>query len=59
MTNGSNGQQVVYSVDGKLQERLPLSVVVTDAVRRWYLEAEKDAQRGDVVGGSLYCILKQ
>lgn len=40
---------MVYSVDGRLQERLPLSVVVTDAVRRWYLEAEKEAQRGDVV----------
>ena len=40
---------MVYSVDGRLQEKLPLSVVVTDAVRRWYLEAEKEAQRGDVV----------
>eukprot|EP00890_Picochlorum_soloecismus_P004850 jgi/Picsp_1/5366/NSC_02727-R1_protein len=52
VTNGSNGQ-AMYSVDGKLQERLPLSVVVSDAVRRWYLEAEKEAQRGDVKAQAL------
>ena len=47
---------MVYSADGRLQEgRLPLSVVVTDAVRRWYLEAEKEAQRGDVVSIAVSC----
>ena len=34
--------------DGRLMEKMPLSAVVTDAVRRWYLEAERDANRGDV-----------
>ena len=35
--------------DGRLQQRMPLSAVVTDAVRRWFLETEKEALRGDVV----------
>lgn len=28
--------------------RAPLSAVVTDAVKRWYEDAEKEAERGDV-----------
>ena len=28
----------------------PLTAVVHDAVRRWFQEAHKEAQRGDVVG---------
>lgn len=35
--------------DGRLQQRAKLGAVVTDAVRRWYLETEKEALRGDVV----------
>ncbi len=28
---------------------VPLSAVVTEAVRRWYLETHKEAVKGDVV----------
>lgn len=38
----------------------PLTAVVHDAVRRWFQEAHKEAQRGDVVSHSLsvICICK-
>jgi TPR repeat protein len=39
---------VFYSPDGKLIERSSLSCVVSDAVKRWYNEAEREASRGDV-----------
>lgn len=39
---------VFYTPDGKLIEQSSLSSVVSDAVKRWYHEAEKEAQRGDV-----------
>ena len=32
----------------------PLTAVVHDAVRRWFQEAHKEAQRGDVVSHSLF-----
>ena len=40
---------LVFTPDGRLPQRTKLSDVVTDAVRRWYLEAESEMQRGDVV----------
>lgn len=56
---GSGQQQpqdetVTFLADGSLSKRTKLGVVVKDALRRWYLEAEKEAYRGDVVrlGGS-------
>lgn len=39
--------------DGRLQQPAPLGAVVSDALRRWYLETEKEALRGDVVS---YCV---
>lgn len=39
---------VFYTPDGKLIERSTLSSVVSDAVKRWYNEAEREASRGDV-----------
>lgn len=48
---GAVAEQVVFTPDGHLAKPMKLSAVVTDAVRRWYLEAERDAQRGDVVSG--------
>lgn len=39
---------VVYSHDGRLMAPTPLGAVVEDAVKRWYMEAERDAMRGDV-----------
>jgi TPR repeat protein len=44
---------VVMLADGRLQQRAKLGAVVTDAVRRWYLETEKEALRGDVVSSLL------
>lgn len=29
--------------------RTPLSIVVTDAVKRWYIDTNKEAVKGDVV----------
>lgn len=29
--------------------RAPLSLVVTDAVKRWYIDTNKEAVKGDVV----------
>ena len=40
---------VIFAADGRLMKRMPLGAVVTDAVRRWYLETEREASRGDVV----------
>ena len=38
----------------------PLSAVVTDAVRRWYLETSKEAAKGDVVRAtSTGCVTRQ
>ena len=53
------GGEVIYSNDGRLVKPMPLSAVVKDAVRRWYLEAERDAQRGDVVRvvGVPWCVV--
>ena len=34
--------------DGRLMEKMPLSAVVSDAVRRWFAETEREANRGDV-----------
>lgn len=39
----------MYSATGRLPGPTPLSAVVTDAVRRWYQEAESDTNKGDVV----------
>lgn len=55
-TTGSKGdvprttvvRPVFYTPDGKLIERSSLSSVVSDAVKRWYNEAEREASRGDV-----------
>jgi len=47
-TTSSQKKPVLFTPDGKLVERAPLGAVVTDAVRRWYAETEKEAQRGDV-----------
>jgi len=47
--NGDAELPLQYTQDGRLPKPTKLSLVVKDAVRRWYLEAEKDADRGDVV----------
>lgn len=47
--NGGAGLPLHYTPDGRLPKATKLSLVVTDAVRRWYLETEKEAERGDVV----------
>jgi hypothetical protein len=47
--NGEAALPLQYTQDGRLPKPTKLSLVVTDAVRRWYLEAEKEADRGDVV----------
>lgn len=46
-------EQVVFLADGALVRPTKLSSVVTDAVRRWYLETERDASRGDVKAQAL------
>lgn len=43
---------VVMLADGRLQQPAKLGAVVADALRRWYLETEKEALRGDVVRGA-------
>ena len=40
---------VVMLADGRLQQPAKLGAVVSDALRRWYLETEREALRGDVV----------
>ncbi len=40
-------EPVVFSPEGALPRPMKLSVVLKDALRRWYLEAERDAARGD------------
>lgn len=41
-------KNVYFLPDGRLMEKMPLSAVVSDAVRRWYAETEREANRGDV-----------
>jgi hypothetical protein len=53
--NGDAELPLQYTQDGRLPKPTKLSLVVTDAVRRWYLEAEKEADRGDVV--SIFILL--
>jgi hypothetical protein len=43
---GSNG----FVAGDRPMATAPLKAVVADAVRRWYLDAQKEALRGDVVG---------
>lgn len=45
----ATGEKLLYSMDGRLPKRTKLSVVVSDAVRRWFLDTEMEAERGDVV----------
>ena len=53
--NGSKAElPLQYTPDGRLAKPTKLSLVVTDAVRRWYLETEKEAERGDVVSVVVY-----
>ena len=47
--NGEAELPLHYSPDGRLAKPTNLSLVVKDAVRRWYLETEKEAERGDIV----------
>jgi len=42
-------EPLIYAPDGRLPQPTKLGLVVQDAVRRWYLEAENDMNRGDVV----------
>ncbi|PSC70613.1 THUMP domain [Micractinium conductrix] len=44
---------VVMLPDGRLQQPAKLGAVVSDALRRWYLETEKEALRGDVKAQAL------
>lgn len=44
---------VVMLPDGRLQQPTRLGAVVADALRRWYLETEKEAMRGDVKAQAL------
>lgn len=53
----NDGDLLQYTLDGKLAKPTKLSLVVKDAVKRWYLETEKEAQRGDVVGLLLFSSL--
>jgi TPR repeat protein len=46
-------QEVVFLSDGRLAHTTKLSAVVTDAVHRWYLEAEREASRGDIKAQAL------
>ena len=47
--NGGSELPLHYTPDGRLPKPTKLSLVVTDAVRRWYLETEREAERNDVV----------
>jgi len=42
-------EPVAFDASGRLPRATKLGAVVHDAVRRWYLETEKEALRGDVV----------
>jgi hypothetical protein len=42
-------QQPAQAANGRPPQSCPLSLVVTDAVRRWYSDAHRDALKGDVV----------
>lgn len=46
-------QQPAQAANGRPPQSCPLSLVVTDAVRRWYSDAHRDALKGDVVGSLL------
>jgi hypothetical protein len=52
--NGDAELPLQYTQDGRLPKPTKLSLVVKDAVRRWYLEAEKEADRGDVVSTATF-----
>lgn len=41
--------QTVNGTEGQVLGRTPLSIVVTDAVKRWYMDTNKEAVKGDVV----------
>ncbi len=45
----SEDEPLVYNYDGSLPQPTSLGMVLKDALRRWYLETEKEALRGDVV----------
>lgn len=51
--NGDAELPLQYTQDGRLPKPTKLSLVVKDAVRRWYLEAEREADRGDVKAQAL------
>ncbi|KAL4532630.1 hypothetical protein Ndes2526B_g08217 [Nannochloris sp. 'desiccata'] len=51
--NGDAALPLQYTQDGRLPKPTKLSLVVKDAVRRWYLEAEREADRGDVKAQAL------
>jgi TPR repeat protein len=46
---GNGEEESLISPDGRLARPTKLSIVVNDALRRWYQEAEREAARGDVV----------
>jgi TPR repeat protein len=48
-------QQPAQAANGRPPQSCPLSLVVTDAVRRWYSDAHRDALKGDVVGSHPWC----
>lgn len=41
--------QSASTIGDSSSSRTPLSVVVTDAVKRWYVDTNKEAVKGDVV----------
>jgi TPR repeat protein len=41
-------QQPAQAANGRPPQSCPLSLVVTDALRRWYSDAHRDALKGDV-----------
>ena len=41
--------QSASSAEDQAPLRTPLSIVVTDAVKRWYIDTNKEAVKGDVV----------
>lgn len=47
---------VTFSIDGRLPRPTPLGAVVNDAVRRWFLDTQREAFRGDVVRGGGGCV---
>ncbi|RMZ56427.1 hypothetical protein APUTEX25_004650, partial [Auxenochlorella protothecoides] len=50
----ANSQAVVLGSDGVIQDGpKKLSLVVADALKRWYAETEKEALRGDLKSAAL------